>query len=202
MRNRLRTIERKGDSSLFFASHQLKAFTRFESFPEMLLFGKIASHASFIMNALNFFCYRFPPFVIALYNTPNNRLFVQSKRKDFCYRTIKDFDSSEKALEWLRPLVQKSIKKRLHFGVDWKPEYFERFFETQFIENRKNLRLQKKLMFTNLLDKDSVEFKSLKKFSRTLSNTQLGDFFFSKTPVHTQQQAIQTKKGFLPKNAE
>lgn len=202
MRRRLKTHQHMGNP-LFFESHRLNAFTRFEFFPEMLLFATIQSTKPFIEQALDFFCHRFPPFVIAFYNESDQQLYVQSKRQDFAFYTQYPFAEAEHAKEWVHKIVQQKVPQRLEFKLDWNPSYFETFFESQFIEKRKNLKLQNRMMPLQTLDKSSIEYRLSKKHQRNNTNTRLNDFFFSKTPVQTYFNPFSEKqKGLLPKNAE
>jgi hypothetical protein len=128
---------------------------------------------------------------------------VQSRRKDFPFRQKLEFDSPERALEWLRPFVQSKVGQRMDFSVEWKDEYFSAFFDSQFIENRKNQRLQKQMMRPFLLPRESIEFRSFKKFRHIRPNTRLTEFFFEKTPAKNRFITIDEKnREFKPKNAE
>lgn len=176
MRKRLKTHQRMGNP-LFSESHRLNAFTRFEFFPEMLLFSSIQSARPFIERALDFFCHRFPPMVIAFYNETDQKLYAQSKRSDFAFSTQYPFSDAEKAMEWIRKIVQQKVPQRMDLTLEWTPQYFETFFESQFIEKRKNPRLQNQMMPLHALDKNSIEYKLSKKLQRSGNNTTLGDFF-------------------------
>lgn len=192
-----------GHNPGFFTGHKLKAFTRFELFPEMLLAARIKSAPQIVTEALDFFVHRFPPFVIALYNESEQKLCVLSKRKEFPISIQRSFDSFENAMDWLRPQVQYFVSQRMELSVEWTPKLFERFFETQFIENRRNTRLQKQMMPIEILDRDSVEYHSLKKFKRHGTNTRLTEFFFEKIPVTNHATVLVQKSGvFKPKNSD
>ncbi|MBI4044256.1 MAG: DUF4130 domain-containing protein [Candidatus Diapherotrites archaeon] len=162
------------DSDFAFG-HKIKAFQRFEFFPEMLLFSELKNQSEVsIADALRHFVHRFPTFVIAFYQWPF--LWTASSRMDARFFLSREFASREKALEWLRKECREKIRERLDFSVEWSEKFYGTFFDSQFIEQRRNPALQKRLMPLFFLDKESPEYRSVQKHRRAVPNTTLGQF--------------------------
>lgn len=158
----------------FAFTHRLNAFVRFEYFPPMVLFAQIKDEpTSSVVDSLKHFCHRYPTFIIAFYQPPT--LWSASLRKDTSLPLQKEFESKEKAIHWLANELN-GIKESFSASIEWNNEYYDVFFESQFIEQRKNTALQKRMMPAFFLDKNSPEYKSIKKHARTMSNTTLKCF--------------------------
>ena len=163
------------NDSAFAFGHRIKAFQRFEFFPEMLLFAQVRETPGMAMiDALKHFVHRFPTFVIAFYQSP--LLWTATQRKGFEVPLRMEFDSKEQALDWLRRQCGEKISERTQFSVEWDEKFYDTFFDSQFIEQRRNPRLQKQLMPVFFLDKDSPEYRSLQKHRRVVPNTTLAQF--------------------------
>ncbi len=160
----------------FFSAHKLKAFTRFDQYPEMLIAAKIDVAPELVPSTLEFFCHRFPSLAIALYNEQEHKLYVQSRRIDMPERMIAHFDSFTRALEWTRNVVQAHVRDRLEFSTEWNPAYYDEFYKTQFIERRHNPRLQNQMMPKKILVRDSIEWKSMNERQSSRGNSQLKQF--------------------------
>jgi len=158
----------------FAYTHRLKAFARFECFPEMLLFSKIVESPDWaVENALNYFCYRYPTFVIALYN--KNDLWVKTHRAvKISFK--KKFDSKEKAIASLRNYLNEKISERFEEDFTWDKKYYETFFESQFVEARQNPKLQRRMMPEFFVEKGTPEHKSLRGARFVKPNTNLWNF--------------------------
>lgn len=162
-------------NSDFAYAHRIKAFQRFEFFPEMLLFAQVRDIPGMAMiDALKHFVHRFPTFVIGLYE--NGFLWTATQRKGFELPLRMEFDSKEEAVSWLRKQCGEKISERMDFSVDWNEEFYNSFFDSQFIEQRRNPAVQKRLMPMFFLDKNTPEYKSMKKYKRSVPNTTLAQF--------------------------
>ena len=174
------SINRRGKMKMmnnqdFAFSHKINAFSRFEFFPQMLLFTEIKNTPdSAIISSLRHFVHRFPTFIIAIYQEPF--LWCASKRKEISLPMQQEFESKEKALEWIKQIAEENIEERMSFCVDWNDKFYETFFDSQFIQSRKNIAVQKQLMPMFFLDKDTPEYRSMKMYKRTLPNTTLKQF--------------------------
>lgn len=162
------------DSNFAFG-HRIKAFQRFEFFPEMLLFAQVKGTPGMAMiDALKHFVHRFQTFVTGLYN--DGFLWVATQRKGFELPLRMEFDSKQEALDWLRKECREKIRERLDFSVEWNEKFYETFFDSLFIEQRRNPKLQKQLMPLFFLDKGSPEYRSMRLYKRPIPNTTLKEF--------------------------
>lgn len=158
----------------FAWEHKLKAFGRLECFSEMLLFAEVGAPSFAIIDALKHFCHRYPAFVVALYNKPV--LWAATYRKEVSIPLQQEFFSTENAVEQTRKLLQGQIKERWAPSVEWKKEFYETFFDSQFIESRKNSSLQTRLMPGFFVGKNSPEHRSMREARHTKPNTTLKQF--------------------------
>ena len=160
----------------FAEAHRLKVFTRLELFPEMLLFAEIEPRAQVMENVMKFFAYRFPTFVIALYEKNSKKLWIASNRKDFSIFASKKIDSVYETLQNLRKTLANTFAERMDLSIEWSEEFFPVFYDSQFIESRKNLKIANHMMPSYFLSKELHEFKALKAAKKTKPNTSLKEF--------------------------
>lgn len=158
----------------FAHSHKIKAFSRLECFPEMLLVAQVDAPDFAVADALRHFCYRYPTFVIALYCKP--LLWSATSRKNVLVPLQSEFDSFEIAVQQIREIVALQIKGRWESSVEWNKEFYDTFFDSQFITSRKNRSLQARLMPQFFVQKDSPEFRSMRAARHTKPNTTLKMF--------------------------
>ncbi|MDO8537480.1 MAG: DUF4130 domain-containing protein [archaeon] len=157
-------------------SHRLKVFTRLQLFPEMLLFGEISPRAEVVENVLDFFSHRFPTFVIALHEKETGKFWIASRRKDFEIFASKKIISIDETIENLRKTLAKTFIERIDLSVPWNEEFYSAFYDSQFIEPRKNLKIADHMMPAQFLSKDLHEFHAMKAAKRTKPNTSLKQF--------------------------
>ena len=160
----------------FGEAHRLKVFTRLQLFPEMLLFGEIEPRAQVVENVLQFFAYRFPTFVIALHEKQSKKLWIASRRKDFSIFASKNVVSVDETIQNLRKILAQTFEERMNLEVEWSEEFFPTFYDSQFIEPRKNLKIANHMMPKNFLSKELHEFHAMKAAKRTKPNTSLKEF--------------------------
>jgi probable DNA metabolism protein len=153
---------------------KLKAFTRFQHFPEMLLFAEANPKHDTINFVLNYFSEKFPTFIIAFF--VNNKLLIKTKRKDVFLPKEKNFFSKNQAIEWARIKIREQLSERILLSIEWMEKYWSKYYDSQFIESRKNLKLAKQLMPLKFLEKQMHETKALKKAKNLKPNTSLKDF--------------------------
>ena len=165
---------RSGASEEGIHAHHLKAFTRLNCFPEMLLYGKAKDSPDVsVKSALKYFSDRFPKFVIALYS--QGKVFMRSRRKDISLPRALFFKNEEEAIIWLRERIGRIVSERFESSIEWGEEYWETYFENSNIENRRNMKQQRQRMPEWFFEKESIEYKSLMD-KRIKPNTKLSEF--------------------------
>lgn len=162
----------------FGEAHRLKVFTRLQLFPEMLLFGEISPRAEVVENVLNFFAYRFPTFVIALHEKSSEKFWIASRRKDFSIFASKQIENNSinETIQNLRKILAQTFEERMNLEVEWSEDFFSTFYDSQFIEPRKNLKIANHMMPSHFLSKELHEFHAMKAAKRTKPNTSLKQF--------------------------
>ncbi len=128
--------------------HKKKSFMRFKLSETGVLYSEVKLEYPIERNLLIHFHKRFPLFYIV----------IKSRKKSW-------WISPEGNIDWKKEEIKKVVKeldkeaknnsivKGMEFNEDWWPEYYE----SQFIRQRKNLKLMRKQMPRYLLEEDSEE---------------------------------------------
>ncbi|MBT7903747.1 DUF4130 domain-containing protein [Candidatus Woesearchaeota archaeon] len=118
-------------------THLKTGFMRFESSPNGILFGKTRLEHNTLDLILNHFTQRFPIFHIAI--QLNGKTFVQGPKikKTFNF----ELGATIKHLELMLPV--NPILSELNFEEN---NIWEKFYDSQYIGQRRNLRLQRQMM--------------------------------------------------------
>ncbi|MDO8537681.1 MAG: hypothetical protein Q7S21_02245, partial [archaeon] len=76
----------------------------------------------------------------------------------------------------LRKTLAKTFIERMDLSVPWNQEFYSAFYDSQFIETRKNLKIANHMMPSQFLSKELHEFQAMKSAKRTKPNTSLKEF--------------------------
>lgn len=122
--------------------HRLSAFLRLDVYPEMLLFTNVELLHDTTDMLMRHFRDRYPTFIVGLYC--NGVLHVDSRR-DELEVFAKKFKTKDSAIAWLRDLLKTKISERID-TKKWSEDYWTTFYHSQYIPERKNLKLANKFL--------------------------------------------------------
>ena len=140
---------------------KLRGFCRFNFFPEMLLVGRIAPEHDIIDLVLKHFSFRFPKFVIAIF--VGDKAYIATYRKDISFNyekegTIWVAKITEKFIHELRQTISEQINEKLDLG-QWDYNYWEKFYESQYIPTRKNIKQALRSMPKKYFEKAALSYE-------------------------------------------
>ncbi|VVB99665.1 Uncharacterised protein [uncultured archaeon] len=169
-------LKERQNNSDGLISHRLRTFTRLEAYPEMLLFSVLKDSPEWaIRSALLHFANRFPTFVIAFHC--NGALYTRTFRKDARLPERKGFSSPEEGLSWLRVVLAGQFDERFEADAELAEEHYEKFYNSQFIPDRRNLGLQRSRMReAGGIQEGSIEWKAMRRERFVKPNTTLKEF--------------------------
>jgi len=125
--------------------HLLSAYTRLKPYPELLLVGRCRTDHNTGFSIAKSLSRRFKGFIILLL-TPENH-FLATVRKDI--PAFPEFEGeSEEIIETIRDFITKFCNVRLSNDILLEEGDFlwEKYYETQFLEQRLNTRLFRKFI--------------------------------------------------------
>jgi probable DNA metabolism protein len=136
--------------------HRLNAFIRFDVYPEYLLVSEVRPEHDVIDLMFNYFRRRYPDFILALYDQRQG--YVSTRRPDICFPNLtqernywffprKVLGVSE-LRERLRPQLQELLDAENFTGEVW-----ERYYDSQYIKERKNIKLARKALPAKMIKK-------------------------------------------------
>ena len=162
-------------TSSFAQAHKINALSRMKCYPEMLLFSELRDSPDWaVADALEHFCHRFPTFVIAFFS--KGRLWAKTARGDTMVPAKKVFNYPGGALAWLRTALAEQYDERFEADNELGEKAYETFYDSQYIQSRRNLKMQKRLMPMLFVEKGTPEWKSMREARFTKPNTTLRDF--------------------------
>ncbi|HUY00666.1 MAG TPA: DUF4130 domain-containing protein [Candidatus Deferrimicrobium sp.] len=136
--------------------HRLNAFIRFEVYPEYLLVSEIRPEHDIIDLMFNYFHRRYPDFIILL--TEQYQGNISTKRPNIHFSTLKQkrnywyFPRHSYTLQDLRELIQPQLME-LFDVEDFTSELWERYYDSQYIKERKNIKLARKALPKKMIKK-------------------------------------------------
>lgn len=136
--------------------HRLIAFIRFELYPEYLLVSEVYPEHDVIDLMFNFFCKRYPTFIILFFTKKQG--YIATNRSDIDFPAFKFkqnywvFKRNSNSLDNIRQLL------RLQLSAILTPEKFssktwECYYDSQYIKSRKNIRLARKVLPEKMIRK-------------------------------------------------
>ena len=162
--------------------HRLNAFVRFKAYPEYLLVSEVRPEHDILDFMFNYFRRRYPDFIILLWDQHNGNLSTRRKLNfpDFNYkRNYWYYPRTNFTLQIIRNLIRKQISDL--FNVDnFTMELWEHYYDSQYIESRKNIRLARKAIPKKMIEKAgggmSYEAKRFDEEEHNRQKTTLFDF--------------------------
>jgi probable DNA metabolism protein len=136
--------------------HRLNAFIRFKVYPEYLLVSEIRPEHDIIDLMFNYFHRRYPDFIILFYEQYQGNL--ATKRANICFDALKQkrnywfFPRQSYTLDELRGLIRPQLKE-LFAVEDFSSEVWERYYDSQYIKERKNIKLARKALPKKMIEK-------------------------------------------------
>ena len=136
--------------------HRLNAFIRFEVYPEYLLVAEVRPEHDVIDLIFNYFRKRYPDYIIILFE--QNYGNISTRRPDVCFPEFKF-----KRNYWYFPRkshtladIRQRIRAQLPETIDvekFTREVWERYYDSQYIKNRKNIKLARKFLPKKMIKK-------------------------------------------------
>ena len=136
--------------------HRLNAFVRFEVYPECLLVSDVRPEHDIIDLMFNYFRRRYPDFIILLYERKNGNL--STRRPEIQFSTLKHkrnywfFPRASYTLVEIRELIRAQLSETIDVE-DFTSEVWERYYDSQYIKERKNIKLARKWLPKKMITK-------------------------------------------------
>ena len=158
--------------------NRLKGFLHFKLFPEMVLFGEVETDHDIIDLLLNFFIKRFPEFFICLQKS--DIIYLGTYRKDVSlnYKTYKNQYYRLKKIKLIKFLdyLKKNCDKKINLGQFTGDNWIE-YYNSQYIESRKNIKLAKKTLPLKLRNQLNLEHEFNIIYKKKSSIKPITDYF-------------------------
>ncbi|NVM55054.1 MAG: DUF4130 domain-containing protein [Candidatus Helarchaeota archaeon] len=163
--------------------HRLNAFVRFEVYPEYLLVSEVRPDHDVIDLIFNYFRRRYPDFIILFYDVDYGNL--STRRCEIQFPNFK-----YKRNYWYFPRnsiplleIRKNIRMQLPDTLpveDFTTQIWERYYDSQYIKDRKNIKLARKALPKKMIKKAggglSYEAKRLDEEEKERQKNSLLDF--------------------------
>jgi len=136
--------------------YRLNAFIRFEVYSEYLLVSEIRPEHNIIDLMFHHFWRRYPDFIILFYD--NQYGYCSTKRPDIQFSSLK-YEKNYwifKRDQYTLAEIRTCIAPQLHelFNVDsFTPTTWERYYDSQYIKDRKNTKMARKALPTKMIKK-------------------------------------------------
>ncbi len=163
--------------------HRLNAFIRFELYPEYLLVGEIRHEHDIIDLMFYHFRRRFPEFIILILDQING--YIATKRAKIQFPTFEYkknfwfFTRKADSLTIVREFIRSQLPKTLQVDL-FTSAYWEKYYDSQYIKERKNIRLARKFIPKKMIRKSAgslaYEAKRLEEEEKKQQKTTLLDF--------------------------
>ncbi|MHA1278316.1 MAG: DUF4130 domain-containing protein [Candidatus Helarchaeota archaeon] len=138
--------------------HRLNAFVRFDIYPEYLLVSDVYPEHDIIDLMFNYFCRRYPDFVITFYD--HQRGYLSTRRPNICFPKLKTkrnywyFPKNAYQVGRIRDLLRPQLNDFLN--VDhFTREIWECYYDSQYIQERKNVSLVRKALPAKMIKKSA-----------------------------------------------
>ncbi|MFX1293510.1 MAG: DUF4130 domain-containing protein [Promethearchaeota archaeon] len=136
--------------------HRLNAFIRFDLYPEYFLVSEVHPEHNIIDLIFYHFCRRFPDFIILIYDQSFG--YLSTRRPKIQFPKFKQYKNYwwfprklytlSKIREFIRAQLPKSLKVDLFTSIYW-----ERYYDSQYIKERKNIKLARKSLPQKMIKK-------------------------------------------------
>ncbi len=149
----------KRASAVYREANQISSFVKFEPLPEMILVGEcVLEHNSFPIIS-RWICNRLKNFIILIFT--QKTFFVASNRKDIGSFPEFNGDSREEVIEHVRNFARESFDERIpeDYFIEEGELYWKEYYETQFLEQRTNLKLFHQFLPKKVLEKESLRLE-------------------------------------------
>jgi len=146
------------------------AFTRFQAFPEMLVYSETDSDYRTISRLLYHFSRKYPNLVVAL--RKGSETFVRTRRGDIEVPQVFSGPVGK-----LRTLIGKQTEERMEVE-DWDEELYRTYYESQCVPSRVNVRYAQARMAKYNLERPEMGFVRRKlREARGTGNRKLTEYF-------------------------
>ena len=159
--------------------HKIKGFTHFKLIKGIVLLAEVDAEHDIYDLLLNFYIKRFPEFVICI--KKNNKIYFGTGKKDIKFRFARykdkfytiDYNDFENLIKY----IEYNVDKMIDLGK-FKEEYWRKYYDSQYIKARKNIKLAKSILpkkYKNKIDLD-FEFEKLELETKSTSQKKITDF--------------------------
>jgi hypothetical protein len=150
---------KKRASAVFREANQVSSFTSFEPLPEMVLVGECVLEHNSIPIISRWLCNRLKNFIILIFTQKS--FFVSSNRKDIGSFPEFKGNTREEIIEKVRTFAAETFDERIPEGyfIDEGETYWKEYYETQFLEQRTNLKLFHNYLPKKVLEKDNLRLE-------------------------------------------
>lgn len=136
--------------------HRLNAFVRFKVYPEYLLTSEIRPEHNIVDLMFNYFRRRYPDFIILFFDQKNGYLSTRRPEIQFpCFKYVRNywhFTRNSCTLNEVRERIRTQLPETLNIE-DFSSETWERYYDSQYIKERKNIRLARKALPQKMIKK-------------------------------------------------
>ncbi|MHA1912597.1 MAG: DUF4130 domain-containing protein [Candidatus Kariarchaeaceae archaeon] len=153
------TLINKRASAVYREASQITSFVSFEPLPEMILMGEcVMEHNSFPIIS-RWLCNRLKNFIILIFT--QKTFFVASNRKDIGSFPEFKGETRDEIIEKVRTFAREAFEERLPSGylIEEGELYWKEYYETQFLEQRTNLKLFHSYLSKKVLEKDNLRLE-------------------------------------------
>jgi len=136
--------------------HRLNAFVRFEVYPEYLLTSEIRPEHDIVDLMFNYFRRRYPDFLILFFDQKTGYLSTRRPKIRFpSFKYVRNYWYSPRksyTLDEVRESIRTQLPETLNVE-DFTSETWERYYDSQYIKERKNIRLARKALPQKMIKK-------------------------------------------------
>ncbi|MBD3229483.1 MAG: DUF4130 domain-containing protein [Candidatus Lokiarchaeota archaeon] len=157
--------------------HRLRGYIHFELLLNLILFADINPEHKIIDILLNFFSNRFPKFIICFKN--NNKIFLKTHRTDIEFKfeqnKNKYYILNNEHFSQLKKYLDK-FDSKMDLG-EFSDDFWKKYYDSQYIETRDNIKLAKKLLPKKLRGKTKLEHEFYMINNRKYKKKEITDYF-------------------------
>ena len=136
--------------------YRLNAFIRFDVYPEYLLVTEISPEHNIIDLMFHYFWRRYPDFLILFYDRQSG--YLSTKRPDIQFPSLKYeknywvFGRDQFNLADIRNVIAPQLPEMFNVD-DFTATTWERYYDSQYIKDRKNIKLARKALPKKMIRK-------------------------------------------------
>ncbi len=136
--------------------YRLNAFIRFEMHPEYLLVSEIRPEHDILDFIFNYFRRRYPDFLILLFDEKTGNISTRRAEIEFPMFKFKRnywyFMRHLFSLDEIRQIIRAQLPDTIKINV-FTTRVWERYYDSQYIQDRKNIQLARKLIPKKMIKK-------------------------------------------------